>query len=153
DGEKKILLAMLDKQQLGANERVQLLLRTTLQSPAFLYVLDKPDQDGSGKLSQETIIARLTFFLWRSTYDLKTLEDSRSVDFTQPEQVRKLISGMLADERGRRGLKELATEWFGLGLIDSTIKDAALYGPINPSQKAWMKAEVYHFVTQVGRTA
>lgn len=96
--------------------------RALLCSPRFLYFHEKP-----GRLDQFALASRMSYFLWNSKPDAELLRAAETGKLTEKWQIRTQIERMLADERGRDFVRNLAAEWLDLSLINFTEPDRRLY--------------------------
>ncbi|NBN95853.1 MAG: DUF1592 domain-containing protein, partial [Verrucomicrobia bacterium] len=114
----KLLQARLDAKDCfeDAMRRVYV---AVLTSPEFLF-LPKPSDD-------ETLAARLAYWLWNGPPDDALLAAARDHTLRQPEVLRTQVDRLLADPRSERFTRDFARQWLELGRLDETNPDPLLY--------------------------
>ena len=115
--------------------------RALLCSPRFLYLHEKP-----GRLDQFALASRLSYFLWNAMPDAELLRAAETGKLTEKWQVRKQVERMLADERGRDFVRNLAAEWLDLSLINFTEPDRKLYRDFDIIVQQSMLDETHSFL-------
>ena len=115
--------------------------RALLCSPRFLYLHEKP-----GRLDQFALASRLSYFLWSAMPDAELLRAAETGKLTEKWQVRKQVERMLADERGRGFVRNLAAEWLDLSLINFTEPDRKLYRDFDIIVQQSMLDETHSFL-------
>ncbi|MFM1769982.1 MAG: hypothetical protein RJA22_2511 [Verrucomicrobiota bacterium] len=93
-----------------------------LCSPAFLGVEEKP-----GRLDDEALAARLSFFLWNTAPDDELRRLAIRGALGRPEILRAQTDRLLADPRARRFVDGFLDYWLDLRRLNATSPDAVLY--------------------------
>src|SRR6185436_16966518 len=93
-----------------------------LCSPEFICLEEKP-----GRLDDDALASRLSFFLWNSAPDAELRAVARRGRLHQPEILRAQTERLLADSRSRRFVDAFLDYWLDLRRIDSTAPDSDLY--------------------------
>jgi len=116
-------------------------LATVLASPEFLYLTQrssaddaqkpdaqKPATQSAGKVSDQELATRLSFFLWSSLPDQELLELARKGTLNDPAILNPQVDRMLADPRAVRFSQHFVEQWLGLESLENVthVKDAAL---------------------------
>jgi hypothetical protein len=138
----------------GADFRtgVGAIIRTVLQAPEFLYRLELGEPAAPGvTYSRPTsfeMASRLSYFLWGSMPDDVLMAEARAGRLVTKEQVLAQARRMLDDGAGRA--KEMVRDFhialLGLGSIEKTQKDIAVFPKFGPEIPALLKQEVERFV-------
>jgi hypothetical protein len=107
-----------------------------LESPVFLYrgAAGEPDPEASGKrrYTSAEMASRLSFFLWNSTPDDALLDAADAGTLTDPAELEKQVTRMLASPRARAGLRNFVTEYLRLDQLDQLSKDPTIFTHYNP---------------------
>jgi hypothetical protein len=132
---------------------IRLVIETALQSPRFLYRLEfgMPDPAASdvAKLDDHELASRLSYLLWGSMPDDALFAAAEAHALQKPEELAKQARRMLADPRARAVVADFHAQWLGLGKLDTTDKDPAVFPAYNPLLKASWRQETTAFVNDV----
>lgn len=118
--------------------------RAVLCSPRFLYF-----HEPVGQLDDLAIACRLSYFLWNSMPDAELRQVAASGQLHQPGIIRQQVERMLSDERGRRFLRDFASEWLDLSLIDFTQPDRRMFREFDLIVQNSMLNETHAFLQQM----
>lgn len=126
---------------------VGLVLEALLQSPRFLYRIEKERGEGSVALDGFEVASRLSYFLWGAPPDepLLAAADQLHDDVAIEAQVDR----MLDDPRARANAQRFLIDWLDLHRLDNLQRDAALFPDWDPSLGLDMKAETVAFFTHL----
>jgi hypothetical protein len=105
---------------------VELLLRSILQDPEFLYRIEigAPTADpGVYALSEHEIAARLSYLFWGTMPDAALTADAAAGSLTDATTRRTAIVRLLGDDRARAQLRRFHSMWLGYRALPH---DAAL---------------------------
>ncbi len=119
---------------------VQLVVETMLQSPKFLFRLER------GPHAYD-IASRLSYFLWDSMPDEELFGSAASGELGTPTGVEKAIRRMLADSRARQSLDEFVGQWLRFDLATSTVKDRRRYPQFTPELAMAMTEEIRRLIS------
>ncbi|MDP2308397.1 MAG: DUF1592 domain-containing protein [Pseudomonadota bacterium] len=112
-------------------EGVRYGLAAMLQSPHFVYRREHgtPDADDATVrlLTDWELATRLSYLLWATTPDATLLDAAAAGDLQTDEGLRAQADRLLADDRARTGVRELFTELFELGDLDTISKDPTVF--------------------------
>jgi hypothetical protein len=125
-------------------EGVRYVLRAMLQSPNFLYHAEFGD--GSERLSQYEVAARLSFMLWNTTPDDALLDLAGKGGLASPSAIRTALDGMLKDPRARTGLRGFYTQWLGLDEIVGLNKSPTTFPSYTPELNTAMLEDANRFI-------
>jgi len=109
----------------------RLVLAAMLQSPHFLYRLERGDaiDQRTGRLAPTPfeLATRLSYLLWASAPGPELLDAAASGDLSRDgDALTRTVAGMLADARARRGLDAYARDWLQLYRLDARTPNDAL---------------------------
>jgi hypothetical protein len=130
---------------------VRMTLKVMLQSPAFLYRLERgepADQPGDPvvALSDWEIATRLSYLLWNSAPDQELLAAAEAGKLSTADDIEIQARRMLSDRRARDTMTEFYLSWLGLdGLDELQVPDEAFDDAMRES----MTAETRAFIDQV----
>jgi hypothetical protein len=110
----------------GFDTAVELLLRSMLQDPEFLYRIETGAATGAPgvlELDGYAIATRLSYLVWGTTPDEALLQQAARGVLANPGERRKLAERMLLDQRAREQMHRFHAMWLGYRAIPH---DAAL---------------------------
>ncbi|NOT60735.1 MAG: DUF1592 domain-containing protein [Acidobacteria bacterium] len=93
-----------------------------LCSPAFTTLEEKP-----GRLDDQALASRLSYFLWNSAPDAALRELAAQGTLRKPVVLRAQIDRMLADPRAQRFVNSFLDYWLDLRKVNITSPDELLY--------------------------
>ncbi len=130
---------------------MELVIRTMLSSPYFLYRSEMGDRaaDGTFRLSGYEIATALSFFLWGTTPDDPLMEAARSGALAQPAGFEAAARRLIEDRRSRPGMVAFFRQWLGTDGFLFTNKDAAVYPTFDDAVRRAMVDEQDAFVSHV----
>ena len=130
---------------------IELVLRSILQSPYFLYRLEfgapNPNAAPVVPLTPDETAARLSFLLWGSIPDAELAQAAREGRLGTPAEVRAQAVRMLADDRGRAILSDFHVQWGQLEALPNLTKPA----PFTPDLGRLLLRETEEFVDRTLR--
>lgn len=139
----------------GFGNAIRLVLQTMLQSPNFVYHLEltpAPSGQGVTPLGGYELASRLSFALWNTTPDADLLAAAAAGTLDSKEGVKTQAERLLASDRARDALSSFHLQWLGLdNLVESTVKDSALFPSWNTELKTAMRDETVSFADFVIR--
>ena len=122
----------------------RLSLQAMLQSPFFLYRLEKTSEPTNEFLDVNTLANRLAFFLWQSGPDNALLERLAEQPIGD-EFIETIVDQMIADDRFKRSLAAFVTEWLALYKLETRERDTNLYPEYTPQLINSMREETLNF--------
>jgi len=122
-------------------EGVAAALQGVLASPAFLYLLEPPDQ-----LDDHAIASRLSYFLWSTMPDDQLFSLASAGKLRDPEVLRKQVDRMLSDPRADDFVKRFTDEWLNVDHVAVMLPDKRLYPEYDVELREAMKAETRLFL-------
>ena len=131
---------------------IQVALQTMLQSPLFLYHVERGEPvagDGPRPLTGHELASRLSYFLWNSMPDDALLAAAEAGELSDPELLRAQVDRMLADPKADAALADFHLQWLGLDEIETVEKDVAVYPDFDAQLARAMKDDTSSFVRWV----
>ncbi|MEL6347227.1 MAG: DUF1592 domain-containing protein [Myxococcota bacterium] len=117
--------------EVGFEHALQLSLLVILQSPDFLYLVERGSDvriaGGTRRLSDWEIASRLSFFLWNTMPDEALFAAAQRGELSDPETVREQARRMLQDARGRAAVMEFSKQWLGYSYIQEIDPDPEMF--------------------------
>ena len=110
------MLTILKDAGESSTDRVRLLISAFLQSPRFIYKVEKGEESERAdilKLNGYEIASRLSYFLWKSGPDKTLIDAAEQGDLDTKEGVIKEAERMLEDARAMVGIVQFHREWLG----------------------------------------
>jgi hypothetical protein len=136
------------------NDGIDLITRTMLQSPGFLYVTelgpDAPSADPSLTLTPYELASTMSYLLTAGPPDQTLLQAAASGELASPDQLEAQARRLLATAGAPARLVRLVREWLGVAAIGQIAKDANWYpdyGSLNAA--AVMDDETTSFINEV----
>src|SRR5690606_30095196 len=134
-------------------DAMRLLVTAFLQTPDFLYRLEKgePGDDGPvRRLTGEEIASRLSLFLWKTGPDDELLDAAAAGELDTPEGVLAHAERLLADPRADDTLVEFHVSWLGIDALETQLVDLDRF-PEYATLQEDMLEETRRFVLHVLR--
>ncbi len=128
------------------DKALRIALKGVLCAPDFLLLDEQP-----GKLSDEAVASRLSYFLWSSCPDGELLRLAAEKKLSTPENLRAQVERMLKAPKAARFTKNFTGQWLNLRDIDATLPDKMLYPEFDEYLKASMLGETESFFDEVLR--
>jgi len=128
---------------------VALVVRAVLQSPRFLFRVERGLEDpdgGAPLLDGHEVATRLSYLLWQSTPDAWLLERAADGSLADAEGVVAVAREALEREAVDSALTELATGWLRLADLDDLGRDPSRFPEWTPSLRAAMRDEAVAMV-------
>lgn len=115
-----------------------LVIETMLQSPDFLYLIER-DEDDSHR-GYETA-ARLSYLLWNTMPDDALFRAAEAGELDDASGVDREVRRMLDDPRAATALDDFAAQWLRFDRALETVKDAVKYKEFTPQVAEAMTEE------------
>ena len=141
--------ALLAKQAARAGdflEGAQAVVEAMLQSPKFLFRLERGPQAGARAYE---IAARLSYFLWDTMPDEALFRAAAAGELETPAGVEKAVRRMLADPRARQSVDEFVVQWLRFDLALNAVKDRETYPQFTPELAQAMTEETRRLIGDV----
>jgi Protein of unknown function (DUF1592)/Protein of unknown function (DUF1588)/Protein of unknown function (DUF1595)/Protein of unknown function (DUF1585)/Protein of unknown function (DUF1587) len=101
---------------------VELLLRSVLQDPEFLYRIERGTD-----LDDHAIASRLSYLLWATMPDAQLFAEAKAGRLTDASSRRQIASRMLKDARAKQQLRRFHAMWLGYRAIPQSAELAAAF--------------------------
>jgi len=105
-------------------------LKTVLCSPAFLYLDDRPEKEGSRKLGPVALANRLSYLVWSSMPDQELLQKAKSGGLDSDQEIAAELDRLLADPRVNEFYTGFLDSWLtlrDLGGMPPERRDFSIY--------------------------
>lgn len=131
-------------------EAIALLIEAMLQSPRFLYRIERQLGDGSPEPVEEFELAsRLSYMIWGGPPDDELFTAAADGDLYDEDLLRAQVQRMLDDPRAVRQSERFFTDWLNLGRLDNLQPNREKFPSWNPELARDMKDETVAFIHDV----
>lgn len=135
----------------GFASGIELTLQAILQSPHFLYRVERGEVDeslppGLRRVTDLELAARLSFYLWKSVPDEPLLAAAEAGTLREPAVLRAQAERLLADPRGRAGMVDFFAQLLDIESLDGAAKDPATYPEFSDEIRGLMRQEAAQFI-------
>ncbi len=128
----------------GFETGARLTVQAMLQSPAFLYRLERSDRIEPGtslsRADSYEMASRFSFLFWQSAPDTALLDAAAQGTLDATSAV-----SMLASPKARRGARTFIDEWLALYKLENTQRDSTLYPQFSAALAQEMRQESLGF--------
>lgn len=136
----------------GFTMGIQVALQTMLQSPLFLYHVERGEPTAGGgprPLTGHELASRLSYFLWNSMPDDALLAAAEAGELSDSLLLRAQVDRMLIDPKADAAISDFHLQWLGLDELEAVEKDAAVYPDFDADLAVAMKEDTASFVRWV----
>lgn len=128
------------------DEAMGLVLEGMLQSPRFLYRLERT-RGPQRSVSQYELASRLSYILWGTSPDEELLNDAKAGDLSSriPQQLQR----MLQDDQAREQMHRFFADWLDLARLENLTPNAQRFPDWTPGLAVDMHNETMAFVDEV----
>ena len=131
-------------------EAVSLLLEAMLQSPRFLYRVERQRGDGRAWPSGPFELAsRLSYIIWGGPPDRELLRVAEAGELSDPTKLAAQARRMLRDQRAVTRSLLFASEWLNLDRLQHMSPDSKKFPNWHPALAADMRQETLAFFEEV----
>ncbi|MET0593565.1 MAG: DUF1592 domain-containing protein [Polyangiaceae bacterium] len=129
-------------------DRISLALQAVLQSPDFLYQLEKGQGNAAPllPLTPHELARRLSFAIWNSVPDPTLLDDAAAGRLATPAAIGAQVTRMMADPKFLRAIDSFHAQWLGIQDSGALNKDPAVFPEFTPELAAAAITETREFV-------
>jgi hypothetical protein len=120
----------------------QLVIEAMLQSPKFLF-------RGESAMSPYAVASRLSYFLWDTMPDGSLLRAAASGELASRAGVDKAVKRMIDDPRAQQAVDEFASQWLRFDLVQTAVRDRALYPQFSPELAVAMTEETRRLIADL----
>ncbi len=131
---------------------VQVIVEAMLQSPNFLYRIErgKADADSLGTpLTDYEVATRLAFMLLGTTPDDELLAAAGAQELSTPEQIAAQAERLVALPEVKERVVDFHQRWLEFDALDGVSKDVTVFPSYTPELANSMRAETLRFVEEV----
>jgi hypothetical protein len=129
-------------------EALRLGLKSVLCSAGFLF-LEEPADAESGRISDEALASRLSYFLWSSQPDERLRKLAATGKLSQPAVLKSEVERLLADPKAAAFTENFTGQWLDLREISFTEPDRTLYPEFDELLKVSMVKETHRFFEEI----
>jgi len=141
------------RSQFDARTGVEWVLTGMLQSPHFLYRVEKGEavegSPGVAAVSSWEMASRLSYFLWGTMPDEELFAAARGDALRTRVQVAAQARRMLVDPRAKEIVRIFHAQWLDLELVDRIEKDPTAFPAFTEELRASMRGEIETFIDHV----
>ena len=119
-------------------------LLVVLNSPQFLFLIEKSNTPAPEPLDSYELASKLSYFLWNGPPDSKTLLLAASG--TLRKQLDSEVARMLVDPRFTRFIREFTSQWLSLDKFQVLEPDHKRYPALTRDTRAQLKQEPAEFL-------
>ncbi len=131
-------------------EAVGYILEAMLQSPRFLYLMEKQPTAGTSQpLSRYELASRLSYILWGGPPDEQLLQAAQTGELSGNPAVRAQIRRMLQDRRAVTRSRQFVSEWLHLDRLQNLRPNRKHFPKWNPELAEDMRQETLAFFEDV----
>lgn len=131
-------------------EAVGLMLEAMLQSPRFIYRVEKQSGDGSVlPVSEFELASRLSYTIWGGPPDEELLNVADKGELKYPFVLQEQVDRMLKDERAIAHSSQFIYEWLNLGRLDNLRPNKDKFPDWKPALAQDMRAETLAFFEEI----
>jgi hypothetical protein len=123
---------------------VRVALKAVMVSPEFLFLREE-----SGKLDDNALASRLSYFLWSTMPDDELLALAEKKQLAQPDTLRKQVERMLNSPKSKALTENFIGQWLGLRDIDFTEPSHLLYPEYDAMLRVAMVKETELFFSEL----
>jgi len=131
-------------------EAVRLILQAMIQSPSFIYIMEKEQGVGDYRFVTEYELAnRLSYMIWGGPPDQSLLDSAGNNQLHEQQQLRKQVARMLNDPRARRHSRQFIIQWLNLNRLDHLRPDPERFPKWTPQLADDMQRETVEYFDDV----
>ncbi len=114
-------------------EAAGLVIEGMLSSPQFLFIIDRVEEDerGNVQLTNHSMAARLSYFLWNSAPDDELFRAARAGELLTREGLEAQVERMIASPRLSQGTRAFYDDFLDLSRFATLDKDRLIYPAFN----------------------
>ena len=132
---------------------IEIMIRTMLQSPHFLFRVEVSGSDMSGsgmvRLNGYETAARLSYLIWSSIPDDQLLDAAAASGLSEPEQVAEQARRMLRDPKAKAAVNEFYRQWLETNRLSIVAKDVKNFPLWSEAMRVAMQKETDAVVSEV----
>jgi hypothetical protein len=137
----------------GFTHGVEVAIRTMLQAPSFLYILELGQPAGSAgnavRLTSYEVASRLSYLMWNTLPDDLLFTAAAKDELSTREQIDGQARRMIADGKAQAPLVAFHGKWLGFEGLSSATKDPAKYPEYSDRLAGAMQTELDLYLKDV----
>ncbi len=130
-------------------QALQVVLKTILVSPQFLFRIELDDKSddapASRPLNDYELATRLSYWLWSSMPDEELFATAERGELSKPLVLQTQIQRMLADPKSSALVENFAGQWLQLRSLEGAAPDAKVFPEFDDELRAAMRKETELF--------
>jgi hypothetical protein len=131
-------------------EAVRLMMEAMLQSPRFIYRMEKQRGDSPmSPVSEYELASRVSYTLWGGPPDEKLYRAAEKGELKYPFELEKQVERMLDDPRARSHSVQFILEWLNLNRLENLRPNSDKYPDWDPALAADMRKETLAYFEEV----
>ena len=131
-------------------EAVGLMIEAMLQSPRFIYRMERQAGEGTvSPVSEYELASRMSYMIWGGPPDEELFELADKGELKYPFVLEKQVQRMLADPRARSHSAKFIYEWLNLGRLDNMRPSPEKFPEWNHQLALDMREETLAFFDEV----
>ncbi|MDA0348387.1 MAG: DUF1592 domain-containing protein [Verrucomicrobia bacterium] len=131
-------------------EAVRLMIEGMLQSPRFIYRLEKQRaQKTVSPVSEYELASRLSYMIWGGPPDEELFRSAEKNELKYPFELEKQVKRMLANPRAVKHSTKFIQEWLDLDRLENLRPNSEKFPNWNPELAADMRAETLAYFQEV----
>lgn len=136
----------------GFDGGVELVLRTMLASPNFLYRVERGEPDDAAPSGRRPtsfeMASRLSYLLWATMPDEALFAAAEADALRSPEEIRAQVTRMLADPRAKEMARQFAAQWLSLDRITRIQRSEEQFPAFSPELVPLLRREAELFIEE-----
>lgn len=145
-----VVLFTTSHAEFGFGEAIGLVVRAVLQSPNFLYRVEKgidPNAFGTKvALTAYEVASRLSYFLSNNMPDGELAKAAETGSLLKDDELAKQAKRLMASTAARQVVTDFQDQWLHLDRLDTLSKSATLHPEFNSTLKASYKTSLQKFL-------
>ena len=134
----------------NANETVALIVEAMLQSPRFIYRIERQRGDGSPEpVDDFELASRISYIVWGAPPDQPLLDAAAGGDLYDEVAIRNEVARMLDDERAMRQSERFFSDWINLPRLNNLQPNQEKFPDWDPALVTDMQKETIAFFREV----
>ena len=160
-----LLRGPLDEQEVGAflqipravaqqqgdfDEASSYLIEAMLQSPRFIYRMERQLGDGSRQaVGQYELASRLSYIIWGAPPDEDLYRAAEAGELANESKLRQQVERMLRDPRAVARSQQFVSQWLHLSRLNNLTPDTKRFPHWNPSLAVDMREETLRYFEEI----
>jgi hypothetical protein len=131
-------------------EATEFILQAMLQSPRFIYRIERQAGDGSSKpVDDYELASRISYILWGGPPDAELMQAADESRLTEPKTMRNQIARMLEDPRAVNRSRHFIQQWLDLDRLDTLRPNPERFPQWNAQLAKDMRDETLDYFEQI----